>query len=178
MIKILLVVDMQNDFIDGVLGTPEAKRIVPNVVKKIKEYVAAGDKIIVTQDMHFGKKYYKSLEHEMLPPHCVKGTKGANIHRDVWKALNGYEFDLFDKFTFGSSDAVDKLNNSRAKETVVEIVGVCTDICVISNALMARTKIPNLNIVVDASCCAGTTPANHKAALEVMKSCLIKVINE
>ena len=178
--KTLIVVDMQNDFINGSLGTKEAQAIVPNVKKKIEEYRKRGDKIIFTRDTHFKNSYLHSLEGKHLPiEHCIAGTDGWQIADN----LASYEDKRIDKYSFGY-DQWD-LNYFRGDNyeysEQIELIGLCTDICVISNALILKAMLPqicNIEIVVDASCCAGTTPDNHKAALAAMKSCQINVIGE
>lgn len=171
MSKTLIVVDMQNDFIDGSLGTKEAEAIVGNVNKKIKEYEELGKKIIFTRDTH-SINYLDTYEGQHLPvPHCIDNTAGWQISSklDVKNIKNAF---LIDKPTFGWLKWDDFDFES------VEICGLCTDICVISNALIIRAIYPEIDITVDASCCAGSTPKKHKAALEVMKSCQIEVIGE
>ena len=147
--KTLIVVDMQNDFIDGSLGTKEAQAIVPNVRKKIQEYKNRGDRIIFTRDTH-----------------CIQGTKG-------WQIADGLvteDCKYIDKPTFGWTHW-----KEEAFDGEIELIGLCTDICVVSNALILKATFPEVNIVVDASCCAGVTPETHKAALETMKMCQIDV---
>jgi nicotinamidase-related amidase len=166
--KTLIVVDMQNDFIDGALGTKEAVAIVPNVKKKIEEYKARGDEIIFTRDTHF-ENYLETNEGKKLPvPHCVRNTHGWHIADGL--AVEGC--DCINKITFGWTEW--KYYNFDE----VEIVGLCTDICVVSNALILKATFPEINITVDASCCAGVTPESHKAALLTMKMCQINVIGE
>lgn len=167
--KRLIVVDMQNDFITGPLGTPEARAIVPNVKKKIEEYKARGDEVVFTKDMHF-KDYLNTHEGRYLPiEHCMALTDGSKIIKE----LRGEDFDDFSvyvKSKFGCINVIDYRCNQY------ELIGVCTDICLISTALILRTAHCSADIVVDASCCAGTTPEKHKAALEVMKSCHIDIL--
>lgn len=164
--KTLIVVDMQNDFIDGSLGTKEAQSIVENVRKKIETYRANGDEIIFTRDTHT-EDYLDTPEGKKLPViHCVKGTKG-------WQIADRLEFDgalIIDKPTFGWT-----YWNEMSFDSI-ELVGLCTDICVVSNALILRAQFPDAEICVDANCCAGVTPETHKAALETMKMCQIDVI--
>lgn len=166
--KTLIVVDVQNDFVDGSLGTKEAQDILPNVKKKIKEYRDRGDQIIFTRDTH-PTNYLETYEGKHLPVvHCVKGSIG-------WQISDKLDFDaendiLIDKPTFGY------LNWKDFDFEKVEICGLCTDICVISNALIIRATYPEIDIAVDSSCCAGVTPESHKAALETMKMCQIEVI--
>jgi nicotinamidase-related amidase len=174
--KTLIVVDMQNDFITGTLGTPEAQAIVPKVKKKIEEYVSRGDKVLFTRDTHYSD-YLTTPEGLKLPlEHCIVGTHGWNIHHDL--TTNARPFDnayCINKLAFGYDNWglwEDELSDE------VELVGLCSDICVISNALILKVTFPEIEITVDASCCAGTTPENHKAALQVMKSCQINVIGE
>lgn len=168
--KTLIVVDMQNDFVTGPLGTKEAQAIVPNVKKKIEEYVLNGDQIIFTRDTHFDN-YLETNEGKHLPvPHCIFGTDG-------WKVIDGLEPEKYpiryiNKEAFGWNRWFEK----NFEE--IELIGVCTDICVISNALILKANFPEVPITVDAKCCAGVTPESHKAALEVMKMCQINVIEE
>jgi nicotinamidase-related amidase len=177
--KTLIVVDMQNDFITGPLGTPEAQAIVPKVKAKIEEYRKRGEKIIFTRDTHFGD-YLETLEGKYLPvKHCIVGTHGWQIPSD----LISYEDERVNKCTFGYDQwHLNQFRNDHNDITdEIELVGLCTDICVVSNALILKAVLPqicNIEITVDASCCAGTTPENHKAALQVMKSCQINVIGE
>ena len=166
---LLVVVDMQNDFIDGSLGTPEAQTIVPNVVNKIKNW--DGD-IIVTKDTHT-TDYLSTHEGKNLPiKHCIMFSHGWQINESVQNALNEKKFvvDLI-KNSFGLSLQSSALINYDS----ITLIGLCTDICVISNALIFRRDYPEKDIYVDSSCCAGVTPAKHEAALEVMRSCQIEV---
>lgn len=166
--KTLIVVDMQNDFIDGSLGTREAQAIVGKVKDKIKSYQENHGEIIFTRDTHT-KDYLNTNEGKHLPvEHCIAGTDG-------WKIADGLEIAdavYIDKPSFGYMD----WKNYNLKE--VEIVGLCTDICVVSNALIIKATYPEINVTVDASCCAGVTPKTHKAALETMKMCQVNVIGE
>lgn len=170
MSKILIVVDMQNDFIYDALGTPEAQAIVPNVKNKIDEYLSRGDEVIFTRDTHHDN-YLKSHEGKNLPvPHCIEGTHGWEVISEIDKP----ECQHLNKLTFGYMGWDLRLD----KPTEIELVGVCTDICVVSNALILRATFREAEITVDASCCAGVTPESHKAALQVMKSCQVNVIGE
>lgn len=166
--KTLIVVDMQKDFIDGSLGTKEAVAIVENVKRKIAEYQKNGDEIIFTRDTHQAD-YLKTNEGRHLPvEHCIKGTEG-------WKIQEGLEVPgaiYIDKPTFGY------LNWKDYNLEEVELVGLCTDICVVSNALIIKAVYPEIKVVVDASCCAGVTPESHAAALTTMKMCQVEVIGE
>ena len=170
--KTLIVVDMQNDFIDGSLGTKEAQVIVPSVKRKIEEYKEAGEQVIFTRDTH-SENYLETYEGKHLPvPHCIMGTDGWQIADEIGCYFTPDKDDIINKPTFGW------LNWKDYKLEAVEICGLCTDICVISNALIIRAMYPDIDITVDARCCAGVTPEKHKAALEVMKSCQITVIGE
>ena len=164
--KTLIVVDMQNDFIDMALGTPEAVAIVPAVKAKIAEYVKNGDEILFTRDTHF-ENYLETPEGKKLPvPHCIKGTKGWEIADGLY--VEGCK--IIDKPNFGWPN--------WKEETLeqVELIGLCTDICVVSNALIIKATFPEAQVTVDASCCAGVTPASHQAALTTMGMCQIDVI--
>lgn len=166
--KTLIVIDMQNDFIDGALGTKEAQAIVPNVKKKIEEYKARGDEVIFTQDTHFGN-YLDTNEGKHLPiKHCIMNTDGWQIANE----LDDSECIHICKESFGWK----RWDDCYFEE--VELVGLCTDICVVSNALILKAQFPEIDITVDASCCAGVTPESHKAALTTMKMCQINVIGE
>ena len=170
--KILIVVDMQNDFIDGALGTPEAVSIIENVKRKIEGF---DDEVIFTRDTHFDN-YIDTQEGKNLPvPHCIKGTHGWQIREEL-DSLR--KTDAIDKLTFGSSALFESLRRENEKEKIDEItlVGLCTDICVISNAIGIKAFLPEVEIVVDSACCAGVTPESHQRALDAMKMCQIKVI--
>lgn len=166
--KTLIVVDMQNDFINGALGTKEAESIVSNVKKKIEEYQANGDEIIFTRDTH-QTDYMNTNEGKYLPvEHCIEGTDG-------WQIADGLEVPdtiIINKPTFGYLDW------SKYQFEEIELIGLCTDICVVSNALILKAMFPEIKISVDASCCAGVTPDSHHAALTTMKMCQIKVFGE
>lgn len=178
--KVLIVIDMQNDFVSGSLGSPEAQAIVPNVVEKVKHW--NGDAYF-TRDTHYGN-YFDTLEGQKLPvSHCIVDTYGWHIIDELRDyACNQYPGagvickGIIDKNTFGYYGWAQKFN--KYDEYEFELCGLCTDICVISNALALRMFYPDAKITVDASCCAGVTPEKHAAALEVMKSCQIDVINE
>ena len=166
--KTLLVIDMQNDFIDMALGTPEAVSIVPKVIEKIKEYRKNGDEIIFTRDTH-DENYLNTPEGRKLPvPHCIKGTKGWEIADGIY--VEGCK--IIDKPNFGWP------NWNKETLEIVEIIGLCTDICVVSNALIIKASFPEASVSVDASCCAGVTVETHNAALATMKMCQIDVIGE
>jgi len=171
--KILLVVDMQNDFIDGALGTKEAAAIVSHVEKKMKDFL--GD-IICTLDTH-SEDYLDTQEGKNLPvPHCIKGTEGWKLHEKIQSVCDAKGGLLIEKITFGSERLPQILKESYPEGLEsVELVGLCTDICVISNAMVLKTWFPETKISVDASCCAGVTPASHNTALEAMKMCQIQI---
>lgn len=171
--KLLVVVDMQKDFIDGVLGTPEAKKIVEPVKAKIREYRENGDEIVFTKDTHYGD-YLSTHEGKLLPvPHCLINTDGWKLVDGIY---SGRKECVVEKDTFGYLDWYDFLSEHYySAPSEIEIVGLCTDICVISNALILRAEYPEADIVVDAKCCAGTTPEKHEAALSIMESCQIIV---
>lgn len=172
----LIVVDMQKDFVDGSLGTKEAQGIVADVVKKIEAFQG---EIFVTYDTHFAD-YLETAEGKKLPvEHCIKGTSGWELDSSVAKALSTKEYTAVEKLTFGSVN-LPKLIKERAGEEdfTVELVGLCTDICVVSNALILKANFPQNKISVDASCCAGVTPDTHNHALSVMKMCQIDIMGE
>ena len=172
--KLLVVVDMQNDFIDGALGTKEAVAIVPAVKKKIQEF---DGKVLFTRDTHF-ENYMETQEGKNLPvPHCIKGTDGWQIRKELDELRTE---DAIDKLTFGSSELGILLTQMNDKDKIESItfIGLCTDICVISNAMLAKAFLPEVPIIVDAACCAGVTPESHKNALAAMKVCQIAVENE
>lgn len=169
--KYLIVVDMQNDFIDGALGTKEAAAIVPYVKSVIENF---DGKVIFTRDTHF-ENYMETQEGKNLPvPHCIKGTEGWQIRAEL-DALRKTE--AIDKVTFGSKDLVDVLKNENDIESI-KFIGLCTDICVISNVMLVKAFYPEIPLIVDAKACAGVTPQSHKNALDAMKVCQVKVINE
>lgn len=173
--KYLLVIDMQKDFICGSLGTNEAKNIVKNVCSLIKYYKDNNMSIIVTQDTHDSNYLINTLEGKLLPiAHCIKDSWGWEIDDAVLAALGSYDKIVYlEKNTFGFLKLPSVLSDDADE---IEICGLCTDICVISNALILRAAFPNIRIVIRENCCAGVTPEKHKAALEVMKSCQIEVI--
>lgn len=175
--KILVVVDMQNDFIDMALGTKEAVAIVPNVVKKISE--GNWDKIYATYDTH-GEDYMETSEGKNLPvPHCIRKTQGWKINKEVKAALKAAPCPVIrvEKPTFGSLDLAMLIRQDLFKEECsVELVGLCTDICVVSNALLLKANFPEMPISVDSACVAGVTPESNDAALTTMKMCQIQVL--
>lgn len=166
---LLVVVDMQNDFIDGSLGTREAAGIVAGVVDKVRKARAEGREVVFTRDTH-GADYSASREGRYLPvPHCRQGTPGWELHPD----LAPFADKIFDKPGFGSTGLVEYIRAGGYGR--VEFVGLCTDICVVTNALMVKGALPELDVAVDAACCAGVTPESHEAALLTMKMCQIDV---
>lgn len=169
--KLLIVVDMQNDFVSGALGTPEARAIVPAVAAKVKEYVKNGDKVIYTRDTHFDS-YLDTAEGKKLPvPHCIMYSEGWQIVPEV------YEFGspVVDKITFGYTGW--RVHPCSIGEyDSIELVGVCTGICVISNAMIIKAMYPETPIIVDSKCCACVTPESHETALAAMRLCQIDVI--
>ncbi len=171
--KILVVIDMQNDFIDAALGTKEAVAIVPAVVEKIRSY--QNDTVFATLDTH-PENYMETSEGRHLPvPHCIKGTPGWEINPDVKAALDEANAEYIEKPTFGSVDLAAKIKAIADKEPVeIEVIGLCTDICVVSNALLLKATLPETKISVDPACCAGVTPASHEAALATMRMCQIE----
>ena len=171
--KLLIVIDMQNDFIDAALGTPEAVAIVENVKEKIRSYPPAD--VIATMDTH-GENYMQTQEGRYLPvPHCIRGTEGWQIRPDIAALLTDAK--VYEKPTFGSTAlAADLKALSEQEEIELELVGLCTDICVVSNALLLKAAMPETKISVDPACCAGVTPEKHLAALETMRSCQIQIV--
>lgn len=172
--KMLVVIDMQNDFVDGALGTKEAQAIVPAVVDKIRSYPA--DCVWATRDTH-QSDYLQTQEGRNLPvEHCIEGSVGWQLCPAVAEALpEGAR--IFDKPTFGSvelAQALYELAESEPDTLEIEFVGLCTDICVVSNALLAKATMPEVTICVDPTCCAGVSPAAHEAALATMRSCQIQ----
>ena len=171
--KILVVVDMQKDFVDGALGTNEAVAIVDKVAAKINEF---DGEIIVTYDT-LEENYMETREGRYLPvPHCIKDTDGWKLNEKVQKALDAKEYDVIRKPTFGSTKLVELLKDCDQLDTDVTLIGLCTDICVVSNAMLVKANYPEMNINVEAACCAGVTIEKHEAALEVMRSCQINVL--
>ncbi len=173
--KFLIVVDMQNDFIDGALGTKEAVAIVPAVKKKIESF---DGRVVFTRDTH-GENYLDSREGGMLPvAHCIENSVGWQIRSEL--AQLRPDAQVIDKPTFGSVELGEYLRAENEGEAIesITVVGLCTDICVISNALLIRAFLPEVKITVDAACCAGVTPGSHNTALNAMKSCQIIVENE
>ena len=174
--NILIVVDMQTDFVDGALGTAEAQSIVPAVTDRIRLAKSAGERIIFTRDTH-GEAYMDTAEGKKLPvPHCIKGTDG-------WQIIPALRFladaaEVLDKPTFGSTALAAQLAQEHSTNPIgrITLIGLCTDICVISNAMLLKAALPEVPISVQADCCAGVTPQSHENALNAMKMCQIDVI--
>lgn len=170
--KLLIVVDMQNDFITGSLGSKYAEEIVPRVAAKIEEYKRNGNKIIFTRDTH-NENYLSTQEGRKLPvEHCIIDTQGW----EVTKELDTAGCEIINKPTFGSAELAQKVSQMNVQE--IELVGLCTDICVISNAMLLKAFMPEVEITVDAACCGGVTSESHNTALLAMKACQINIINE
>ena len=174
--KALIVIDMQNDFIDAALGTPEALAIVDNVKAKVMEYARDPQaRIIFTRDTHHAD-YLETQEGRLLPvEHCIEGSEGWQIRSGLLPdpGFAHARIDIIDKPSFGYTGWAEE----HLEKYDIEIVGLCTDICVVSNALILKALYPEVPISVDAACCAGVTPAKHEAALDTMESCQIKIVN-
>lgn len=183
--KILVVIDMQNDFIDGSLGTAEAKAIVDDVINKIKSYLR--EDVYATQDTH-GADYLRTQEGRFLPvEHCIKGRPGWELRPEIAELIDASH--IYEKPTFGSVDLAAELKRIQAAELEmagacenaddagieIELAGLCTDICVVSNALLFKAEMPDVRISVDPACCAGTSPERHEAALATMQACQIQM---
>ena len=167
--KLLIVVDMQNDFIDGALGSREAVAIVPYVKQKIEQF---DGKVFFTRDTHFDS-YLTTQEGKNLPvPHCIRGTKGWEIRTEL-EALR--KTDAIDKITFGSKDLISVIEREKNVDSIT-FVGLCTDICVISNVMLVKAFFPEIPLIVDAKGCAGVTPENHQNALNAMKMCQVEIL--
>ena len=176
--NILIVVDMQNDFVSGALGTREAVDIVPRVAERVAAGADLGETILFTRDTH-EENYLETREGRALPvPHCIHGTEGWEIVPQLRKYMVG--FAPVDKQTFGSTALAQMLSaiNQGTPVEKITLIGLCTDICVISNALLLKAFLPETEIAVDAACCAGVTPESHKNALAAMKACQITVEHE
>lgn len=173
---LLVVVDIQKDFVDGALGTAEAVAIVENAAKKIREF---DGEIFVTYDTHF-ENYMETAEGAKLPvPHCIKGTEGWELNADIADALADKKYTAVEKITFGSTELPELVKKAVGDEDFdLTLIGLCTDICVVSNALILKANFPEKEVYVDAACCAGVTVDTHNAALTTMKMCQINVIGE
>ena len=186
--RVLVVVDVQNDFVTGALGSLSAQSIIPHMRERIRKYADGDTLILFTKDTH-NEDYDRTFEGHRLPvKHCVRGTPGWSLVKDISSLADGYSnFLIFSdgevvrsrvlKETFRSIKLCEILKQYEYDITDITFMGFCTDICVISNVLMARAYLPNTRIIVDASCCAGSTLDKHLAALEIMKSCQIDVIS-
>ena len=170
---VLVVIDIQKDFVDGALGTAEAVAMIPNAVKKIREF---NGEIFVTYDTHF-EDYMNTAEGGKLPvPHCIKGTEGWELDKNIATALEGKDFTSVEKLTFGSVDLPALVSEAVGEEDFdITLIGLCTDICVVSNALILKASFPEKEVYVDSSACAGVTVETHDAALTTMKMCQIIV---
>mgnify|MGYP000848159079 FL=1 len=174
--KVLIVIDMQNDFIDGALGTKEAMGILPDGIQKIKDFEG---NIIYTRDTH-KKDYLSTQEGKYLSvEHCIEGTYGWELQKDIKQLMEDTKSTIYNKNTFGSKELAQQLVKMDGNESIeeIELIGLCTDICVISNALTIKTFLPEVKISVDAKCCAGVTPESHQNALNAMKMCQIQIID-
>lgn len=175
---VLVVVDMQKDFVDGALGTTEAVKIVPHVVERVKDGISRGETIVFTRDTH-EENYMETQEGRHLPvPHCIRGTEGWEIIPELREYAESRK--IVDKPIFGSAELGQVLTEMNAKETIhnITFVGLCTDICVISNALLTKAFLMEAVVTVDAKCCAGVSVETHRNALNAMKVCQITVVNE
>ena len=176
--KALIVVDMQNDFVSGVLGSERAKATVPGVLEKIREYNESGLPVIATKDIH-SKSYLDNVEGERIPKHCIRGEKGAELDDAL---LSCHFLKIIEKNNFMASPDEQKKIKIALYEYFgedpdeIEVCGLCADICVVSNALMLRMLFPNATITVDRNATAGTTKENEEAAFAVMRSCLIDIV--
>ena len=177
--NILIVVDMQKDFVTGALASAEAQAILPKVKEKIEAYDRAGKEITFTRDTH-GEDYMQTNEGKHLPvPHCIKGTDGWQICAELTDGITS-EYKTVDKPTFGFLGWKEVLASETAdgSDLDIEMVGVCTDICVVSNALILKALYPEATVRVDAGCCAGVTPEAHAAALVTMRACQVDVTDK
>lgn len=172
--KYLIVVDMQKDFVEGALGSKEAAEIVPAVVEKIRQFQGT---VIYTMDTHT-EEYLSTQEGRYLPvKHCIKGTEGWRLVAPVEELRAGQKAAVYEKSTFACRQLAEDLLAKHQERPIdsIELSGVCTDICVVSNALLLKAYLPETQILADASCMAGVTPGKHQAALETMRSCQIIV---
>ncbi len=170
----LIVVDIQNDFVNGALGTKEAEKIIVPACEKIKSF---DGEIFVTYDTHFAD-YLTTAEGVKLPvTHCIKGTVGWQLNGDIQNALDGKNYTAVEKLTFGSVELPELIKEAAGEEDFdITIIGLCTDICVVSNALILKASFYDKNIIVDKNCCAGVTLDSHNAALTTMQMCQIEVV--
>lgn len=179
--KLLLVIDMQNDFITGALGNEDCKQVVSHVIKRMESAKTEGMKILCTKDIH-GEDYLQTGEGRRLPvPHCIRGSLGSELVPEIlemeerWKNDDIFlDINPIEKSAFGSTELSRTLGNYGFDE--IEIIGVCTDICVISNAMILRSDYPEVNIRVNRSCCSGVSPESHNRALRAMETCQIEIV--
>ncbi|SFR91767.1 cysteine hydrolase family protein [Anaeromicropila populeti] len=172
---LLVVIDMQKDFIDGSLGTSQAVELVPKVIQKIKEH---NGELVFTRDTH-EKNYLNTQEGYYLPvEHCIKGTAGWQLEEEIGRLAQERNSVILDKPSFGSMELAEYLKKVVESKGVeeVQLIGLCTDICVISNAMILKAALPEVKVSVDGSCCAGVTVESHQKALEAMKMCQIQII--
>ena len=172
--KYLIVVDMQKDFVTGVLGTKEAQQILPAVAEKVQGFEG---QVIFTRDTH-QSDYMETQEGKYLPvPHCIQGSDGWQLMDELEKFRRAQNIPVYDKVTFGCPELARDLVKANEQETIefIELIGVCTDICVVSNALTIKAHLPEVPMYVDPACCAGVTPQAHEAALATMRSCQIQM---
>lgn len=172
--KYLIVVDMQKDFVTGVLGTREAQQILPAVAAKVQSFEG---QVIFTRDTH-QSDYLETQEGKNLPvPHCIRGTDGWQLVDVLEELKSARNIPVYDKVTFGCPELARDLVKANEQETIesIELIGVCTDICVVSNALTIKAHLPEVPMYVDPACCAGVTPKAHEAALATMGSCQIQM---
>lgn len=172
--QFLVVVDMQKDFVDGALGSKEAVAIVPAAADVIRKFEGT---IFVTYDTHFDN-YMETAEGKKLPvPHCIKGTAGWELDKTIAEALKGKAYTPVEKITFGSVDLPQMVKEAaNGEDFSVKLIGLCTDICVVSNALLLKASFPEMPVSVDSSCCAGVSVATHEAALATMRCCQIDIL--
>lgn len=173
---VLIVVDLQNDFVTGSLGTEEARTIVPAAAARVAAAAERGETILFTRDTHEAD-YLSTQEGRKLPvPHCVRGTEGWNIIPELAEYAAGRT--VLDKPTFGSPELGTLLRELHQREPIgrITLIGLCTDICVISNALLAKAFLPEVPVAVESACCAGVTPESHANALAAMGMCQIEVV--
>lgn len=183
--KVLIVVDIQNDFVTGSLGTPEAQAIVPNVVKKVEKYKSNNDPIITTQDTHYAN-YLETNEGKKLPiKHCIVSSDGWQIEDSIYSCLRGYSYyKPILKHTFGSLELIEYLkpfiteNKEIQSKYSIELCGLCLDICIITNLVLLKTAFPEANIFIDLKCTAATTTEMYKNTVSILESLQIEVINE
>lgn len=174
-LKVLIVIDMQKDFVDGSLGTKEAQAIVPAVVEKVRHF---DGRVLFTKDTHYGN-YKETQEGRKLPvPHCIKGTGGWELVPELEAFCREHHCQVLEKNSFGSLSLATNLQLMNEQEPLesIELAGLCTDICVVSNALLVKAALPDMPVLVDSRCCAGVTPASHEAALTVLRSCQVEVL--